>query len=66
MDMSEWVRQKISYEYRYDAILGGIPALFGITYLVGTATFVGELIALFFASVASSLLLLDALFFNPP
>lgn len=64
--MNEWLHQKIGYEYRYDAILGGIPALFGLTYLIGAMTVIGELIALLIASVASSLLLLDALFLNPP
>lgn len=65
-DINAWLRQKIGYEYRYDAILGGIPALFGLTYLIGAMTFIGELVALLIASLASSLLLMDALFLNPP
>ncbi|MFB6352887.1 MAG: hypothetical protein ABEJ92_02260 [Halobacteriales archaeon] len=51
---------------RYDAILAAIPASFGLTYIIGLVGGIGNVMAIFLASIASSLLLLEAIFINPP
>lgn len=55
-----------SDDAQYDVLLAAIPAVFVVSYLLVTGHVTGRSAALVVASMASGLLILAALFLDPP
>jgi hypothetical protein len=51
---------------RYDAVLAGIPTVFVAGYLLASASISGGTVALGAAALASGVIILAGLFYDPP
>ncbi len=51
---------------RYDAVLAGIPTVFVAGYLFASASISGGTVALGTAAIASGVIMLAGLFYDPP
>lgn len=66
MDGYEWVTGNDGVDRQYDVTLAAIPVVFVLSYLMALAHLSGSTPALLVAAMTSGLLILAALFFDPP